>query len=115
MAPTWKLDSAGRRVVERKDETKKAIGRSPDDADAMNLAYHQRDFSVSVISPDEQPDQERERILAARDSVYDRNRGADDRRPIWQRAEDGSYESAARRRGLFGAGQDHITGGFGWR
>ena len=39
MAPTWKLDSKGRRVVEPKDDTKKRIKRSPDDMDAMNLAY----------------------------------------------------------------------------
>lgn len=39
MAPTWKLDSQGRRVVEPKDETKKRIKRSPDDMDAANLAY----------------------------------------------------------------------------
>jgi hypothetical protein len=39
MAPEWKLDLQGRRQVEAKDETKEKIGRSPDDADAMNLAY----------------------------------------------------------------------------
>lgn len=39
MAPTWKLDSDGRRVVEQKDDTKKRIKRSPDGMDAMNLAY----------------------------------------------------------------------------
>lgn len=39
MAPKWKVDSQGRRVVEPKDDTKKRIGRSPDDADALNLAY----------------------------------------------------------------------------
>jgi hypothetical protein len=39
MAPAWKLDGAGRRVVEPKDETKKKIGRSPDDADSFNLAH----------------------------------------------------------------------------
>ncbi len=39
MAPTWKLDSQGRRVVEAKAETKRRIGRSPDDADALNLAF----------------------------------------------------------------------------
>lgn len=39
MAPTWKLDSQGRRVVEPKDQTKKRLKRSPDDMDAMNLAY----------------------------------------------------------------------------
>jgi hypothetical protein len=39
MAPTWKLDSDGRRVVEPKDKTKERIKRSPDDVDGMNLAY----------------------------------------------------------------------------
>ncbi|MBV6425151.1 MAG: hypothetical protein NAOJABEB_02965 [Steroidobacteraceae bacterium] len=39
MAPTWRVDARGRRVVEPKAETKKRIGRSPDDADALNLAY----------------------------------------------------------------------------
>lgn len=39
MAPTWKLDAQGRRVVEPKDKTKERIKRSPDDIDAMNLAY----------------------------------------------------------------------------
>ena len=36
-APMYKLDSAGRRVVEPKDDTKKRIGRSPDRADAVLL------------------------------------------------------------------------------
>jgi hypothetical protein len=39
MAPTWKLDNQGRRVVEPKDKTKERIKRSPDDLDGMNLAY----------------------------------------------------------------------------
>ena len=39
MAPRWRPDSRGRRVVEPKDATKKRIKRSPDDADAVNLAY----------------------------------------------------------------------------
>ncbi len=38
MAPRWKLDGPGRRVVERKDETKKRLKRSPDDMDALNLS-----------------------------------------------------------------------------
>lgn len=41
MAPTWKLDAQGRRVVEPKADTKKRIGRSPDDADMLNLLYGQ--------------------------------------------------------------------------
>lgn len=39
MAPTWKLDSSGRRVVEPKADMKKRLGYSPDDMDAVNLAY----------------------------------------------------------------------------
>jgi hypothetical protein len=39
MAPRWKLDNQGRRQVEPKADTKKRLGRSPDDADALNLAY----------------------------------------------------------------------------
>ena len=30
-----------RRVVEKKEETKKRLGRSPDDMDALNLAYYE--------------------------------------------------------------------------
>lgn len=40
IAPTWKPDSAGRIKVEPKDETKKRIHRSPDDADAWILAHY---------------------------------------------------------------------------
>ncbi len=50
MAPTWKLDSQGRRVVEPKDETKKRIGRSPDDMDALNLAYGPGRGTVQTIT-----------------------------------------------------------------
>ncbi|NJP07992.1 MAG: hypothetical protein HC837_21410 [Chloroflexaceae bacterium] len=39
LAPTWRLDSRGRRVVEAKADTKKRLRRSPDDMDALNLAY----------------------------------------------------------------------------
>jgi hypothetical protein len=40
LAPAWGYDEhTGRRVVESKDETKKKIGRSPDDANALLLAY----------------------------------------------------------------------------
>lgn len=39
MAPTWKLDSDGRRVVEAKDVTKKRLKRSPDGMDALNLSH----------------------------------------------------------------------------
>jgi hypothetical protein len=39
MAPTWKVDALGRRVVEPKDDTRETLGRSPDGMDAVNLAY----------------------------------------------------------------------------
>lgn len=39
MAPTWKLDSSGRRVVEPKSDTKKRLKRSPDDADCLNITF----------------------------------------------------------------------------
>lgn len=39
MGITYKLDAKGRRVAEPKDQTKKRIGRSPDDLDAITLAY----------------------------------------------------------------------------
>jgi len=39
IAPRYSLDSFGRIKVEPKDETRKRLGRSPDDADALLLAY----------------------------------------------------------------------------
>lgn len=47
MAPVWKLDAAGRRVLEKKAETKKRLKISPDDMDAVNLAY----YSTSGYTP----------------------------------------------------------------
>lgn len=40
MAPTWKVDAQGRRVVEPKSDTKRRLARSPDDMDALNLAFY---------------------------------------------------------------------------
>lgn len=39
VAPKYSLDSQGRRVVEPKDRTKKRLGRSPDRADAVLMAF----------------------------------------------------------------------------
>jgi hypothetical protein len=41
LAVAWDMDAKGRRQVEKKDVTKKKIGRSPDDADAFLLAHHE--------------------------------------------------------------------------
>jgi hypothetical protein len=40
LAPQWSMDAQGRRVVEPKQDTKDRIGRSPDDMDALNLAFY---------------------------------------------------------------------------
>lgn len=39
-APKYSLDASRRIVVEKKEETKKRIGRSPDNADALLLAFY---------------------------------------------------------------------------
>ncbi len=43
IAPKYAQDSAGRVKVERKEETRKRIGRSPDRADALLLAFYEPD------------------------------------------------------------------------
>lgn len=53
MAPAWKLDAAGRKVVEPKDKTKEKIGRSPDDMDGLNLSYYEG-ATVADVQPIEQ-------------------------------------------------------------
>jgi hypothetical protein len=40
IAPTWKPDSSGRHQIEKKVDTKQRLKRSPDDADALLLAYY---------------------------------------------------------------------------
>lgn len=53
MAPAWDLDAAGRRCVEPKEDTKEKIGRSPDDADAFNLSYHEPTSMIPhAVEPD---------------------------------------------------------------
>jgi phage terminase large subunit len=49
-APKYRLDSDGRRVVERKDETKKRLGRSPDRGDMALLTLVP---TLTVTLPDE--------------------------------------------------------------
>lgn len=44
MAPEWSMDARARRVVESKDTTKDKIDRSPDDMDAVNLAYSEYSY-----------------------------------------------------------------------
>ncbi len=41
IAPRYGIDAAGRTKVEPKDDTRKRLGRSPDDADALLLAFYE--------------------------------------------------------------------------
>lgn len=50
-APRWSTDAQGRLKVEPKDVTKARIGRSPDDADAVNLAYYDSTVGNYLGSP----------------------------------------------------------------
>lgn len=49
MAPTWQLTSDGRREIERKEQTESRLGRSPDDADALNLACYVIDYRTPEV------------------------------------------------------------------
>lgn len=47
----WALDTRGRVKVESKDDVRKRLGRSPDDADALLLAYHAPMKVTAVVKP----------------------------------------------------------------
>lgn len=51
VAPTYAPDIKGRNKVEKKSETKKRLGRSPDRADAALLAILQRNYGPSLVAP----------------------------------------------------------------
>lgn len=77
MAPEWWPDSAGRRVVESKDDLRdpKRLGRSPDDMDAVNLAYYEPSgvadakwVEVATAPPVRAPDTQATTVI---DSKYD--------------------------------------------
>lgn len=48
MAPVYSLNGGGQMEVEPKKDTKKRIGRSPDDVDGMDLAYYEGGQSIAV-------------------------------------------------------------------
>lgn len=50
VAPTYRIDSQGRRVVEPKSDTKKRLGRSPDRADACLMAFAATEASSFGVS-----------------------------------------------------------------
>lgn len=53
-APQYSLDSSGRIKVEKKEETKKRLGRSPDDADALLLAFYSAPQPQVIFAPDDE-------------------------------------------------------------
>jgi hypothetical protein len=56
LAPRWELNTKGQRVVEKKEDTKEKIGRSPDEADSMNLAYLEGiEFTPPPLAPPPEP------------------------------------------------------------
>ncbi len=60
LAVAWELDQRGRRCVERKDITKEKIGRSPDFADALNLAFiEDAALGITAIEPGPVPKSEK--------------------------------------------------------
>lgn len=52
-APRWSPDASGKIKVEPKSETIKRLGRSPDDADAILLAF----YAAPVVAANTEPDQ----------------------------------------------------------
>jgi hypothetical protein len=58
LAPTYKLTAAGQREVEKKADTKQRLKLSPDDADALNLAYYEGGAdTVQSVEPTPEPHQ----------------------------------------------------------
>lgn len=51
MAPRWADDGAGRIVIEAKEDVIKRTGRSPDDADALLLAFYRPVAETTVDAP----------------------------------------------------------------
>lgn len=59
MAPKWRMTQKGQRQVEKKADTKKRLGFSPDDMDALNLAYYETNweapYAITVPASDKRP------------------------------------------------------------
>ena len=77
-APTWSPDGGGNHVVEDKAITKQRLGFSPDDADAVNLAYADamRLPMAEVVEEDDVPrrNQRDEKPQPSRHNLFGRGR-----------------------------------------
>ncbi|TFD15519.1 PBSX family phage terminase large subunit [Cryobacterium sp. TMT1-21] len=59
----WKMDTKGRRAIESKQDYKKRGNRSPDEADALILAFYEANIAVDEVTEDEYDDLEFEGLL----------------------------------------------------
>lgn len=76
MTALWSMDARGRRCVERKEMTKKRLGRSPDGMDAFNLAHYR--ISQEVASMIDTDDDEDGRTTAQKLGLFGRPTGERD-------------------------------------
>lgn len=73
LAPVYTVDAAGRRVVEPKEKTKERLGRSPDDMDAVNLAYSEPgSFEVVAIETEQRSTRPQRETAAHRRGIFGR-------------------------------------------
>jgi hypothetical protein len=63
LAPEYKINSAGQRELEPKDKMKERLKRSPDDMDALNLAYYEAPGILMPQDLDETSGMERRGLL----------------------------------------------------
>lgn len=85
LAVQYKINAAGMRQCEDKDETKEKIGRSPDDLDALNLAYLEGYEFETARFLEGKPSLQADPLAAASNtgSTPIRDRSRENRKKIW--------------------------------
>lgn len=68
-SPRYSYDLKLRRVVEKKDETKKRLGRSPDRADAVLLTLVEERSAGAIVEPHRQERRDRADVLRSDDEI----------------------------------------------
>jgi hypothetical protein len=80
LAPEYKINSQGQRELEPKDKMKERLKRSPDDMDAVNLAYYEVSGKVWTPEPKYRTASERRGLLGTEmPSMYSRRSNAERR------------------------------------
>jgi hypothetical protein len=85
LAPEYKINSAGQRELEPKDKMKERLKRSPDDMDAVNLAYYEYPGLVVIQNPNYQSASERLGLLGLGSSETYARRSNAERRGLYGR------------------------------